>query len=97
MAAVASVVTLTAGQWKYIDVFGVEHTVVTSQTFTLSIDDNSATDVQYSIKSGQSMTLTDGRKLELRARAENSTNGTGNGNINRTIGSSNKIYLFSGV
>ena len=86
MAAVASTVTFTAGQFRYIDVFGVEHTVTTSQTLTLSIDDNSATDVQYSFKSGQSVTLTDGRRLFVRARAENATNGTGNGNTNRTIG-----------
>ncbi len=85
MAAVASTLTFTAGQWKYIDVFGVEHIVTTSQTLSLSIDDNSTTDVQYSFKTGQSVTLTDGRKLEVRARAENATNGTGNGNGNRTI------------
>lgn len=86
MPAVASTLTFTAGQWKYIDVFGIEHTVTTSQTLSLSIDDNSSTDVQYSFKSGQSVTLTDGRKLEVRARSDNSTNGTGNGNTNRTIG-----------
>lgn len=85
MAAVASTMTFTAGQWKYIDTFGIEHTVTTSQTLSLSIDDNSSSDVQYSFKSGQSVTLTDGRKLEFQARAENATNGTGNGNINRTI------------
>ena len=85
MPAVASTLTFTANQFRYIDVFGIEHTVTTSQTLSLSIDDNSSSDVQYSFKSGQSVTLTDGRKLEVRARAENATNGTGNGNTNRTI------------
>jgi hypothetical protein len=50
MAAVASTLTFTAGQFKYIDVFGVEHTVNTSQTISMSIDDNSTTNVQYSFK-----------------------------------------------
>lgn len=102
MGAVASTLTFTAGQWKYIDVMGIEHTVTTSQTLSLSIDDNSTTDVRYSFKSGQSVTLTDGRKLEIRARAENATNGTGNGNGNRTIstftdaGQGSAFYGLSG-
>ena len=86
MAAVASTLTFTAGQFKYIDTFGIEHTVTTSQTMSLSIDDNSATDVRYSFKTAQTVTLTDGRSLTFRARAENATDGTGNGNTNRTFG-----------
>ncbi len=86
MGAVASTLTFTAGQFRYIDVFGIEHTVTTSQTMSLSIDDNSSSDVQYSFKSAQTVTLTDGRTLTFRPRAENATNGIGNGNVNRTIG-----------
>ena len=85
MAAVASTLTFTAGQWKYVDVTGVEHTVTTSQTLSLSIDDNSATDVQYSFKSGQSVTTTDGLKIAVCARASQGQVGS-NSNVNRTIG-----------
>lgn len=86
MAAVASVLTFTAGQFKYIDVFGIEHTVVTSQTITLSIDDNSATDVQYSFKTSQTMTLTDGRILRCRPMTAQGNVGATSGNDNRTVG-----------
>lgn len=85
MGAVASVVTFTAGQFKYIDVFGIEHTVTTSQTINLSIDDNSSTDVRYSFKTSQTMTLTDGRILRFRP-STGGFQGTG-GNDNRTTGS----------
>lgn len=79
MAAVASTLTFTAGQFKYIDVFGIEHTVTTSQTISLSIDDNSTTDVHYSFKTSLTMSLTDGRTLRFRPHADNA-------NQNRTIG-----------
>lgn len=84
MGAVASTMTFTAGQFKYIDVFGIEHTVTTSQTISLSIDDNSATDVRYSFKTGLSMTTTDGRKVYFRP-STGGVQGTG-GNDNRTAG-----------
>jgi hypothetical protein len=82
----ASTLTFTAGQFRYIDVDGTEHTVTTSQTLSMTVNDNSTTDVQYSFATGQSVTLTDGRTLRVRARAEGATNGTGNGNTNRTVG-----------
>ena len=86
MAAVASTLTFTAGQFKYIDVFGIEHVVVTSQTISLSIDDNSATDVQYSFKTSLTMTLTDGRTLRFRPSTAQGVSGATAGNDNRTIG-----------
>lgn len=85
MAVVTSSLTFTAGQFRYIDVFGIEHTVVTSQTLNLVITDNSATDVHYNITG--SCTLTDGRKLESRSMASNATNGLSNGNGPRTVAS----------
>ncbi len=81
----ASTLTFTAGQWKYVDGVGMEHTVTTSQTLSMTVVDNGVADVHYSFATGQSVTLTDGRKLEIRARADMATNGTGNGNGNRTI------------
>ena len=87
MAAVASVLTFTAGQFKYIDVTGIEHTVTTSQTISMSIDDNSATDVQYSFKTSLTMTTTDGLKVRFRpSTAGTQGNATTSGNDNRTIG-----------
>lgn len=85
MAAVASTLTFTAGQFRYIEVDGTEHTVTTSQTLSLSIDDNSSTDVRYSFKSGQTATTTDGVQVEVCARAEQGQVGS-NSNVNRTLG-----------
>ena len=83
MALVASTVSPTAGQIKYVDYFGIEHTVSTSQTFVLTIDDNSSTDVRYSFAvNATGVTLTDGRRLEFRPRV-----GAGNNNERFTVGS----------
>jgi hypothetical protein len=84
MAAVASTLSPTAAQIKYVDTFGIEHTVSTSQTISMSIDDNSTSDVQYSFKTSLTMTLTDGRILRFRPSTAG-VQGTG-GNDNRTIG-----------
>lgn len=86
MGAVASTLTFTAGQFKYIDVFGIEHTVTTSQTISLSIDDNSTTDVQYSFKTALSVTTTDGRVVRFRPSTGIGNPGATAGNDNRTIG-----------
>lgn len=80
----ASVLTFTAGQFKYIDIFGVEHTVTTSQTLSMTVLDNGVADVHYSFATGQSVTLTDGRKLEVRARANMGQPGA-NSNADRTV------------
>jgi len=81
MAAVASVLTFTASQFKYIDSTGIEHTVNTSQTITLSIDDNSTTDVRYSFKTSLTMTTTDGLLVRFRPSVSAFP-----GNENRTVG-----------
>lgn len=88
MGAVASTLTFTAGQFKYIDVFGIEHTVTTSQTISMSIDDNSTTDVRYSFKTSLTMITTDGRLVRFRpSTAGAALLGGTNGNDNRTVGS----------
>lgn len=67
MGVVTSTVSPTAGQIKYVDAFGVEHTMTTGQTFALTIDDNSTTDVRYRWAPGATaFTLQDGRRLEFR-------------------------------
>ena len=82
MAVVASTVSPTAAQIKYVDAFGIEHTVSTSQTFVLTIDDTSSTDVRYSwAVNATGVTLTDGRRLEFRPNV-----GPGNNNERRTVG-----------
>lgn len=69
MATIASTVSPTSGQIKYVDVGGIEHTVSDSETFVLTIDDTSSTDVRYSwAVNATGVTLTDGRRLEFRPR-----------------------------
>ncbi len=86
MATVASVVSPTAGQIKYVDVFGVEHNMTTGQTFTITIDDNSATDVRYRWATGATaFTLQDGRRLEFRPRVNIGQVGS-NSNEARNVG-----------
>lgn len=60
MGTVTSVVTVDTNEWEYIDMSGVGHKITNGQTFNLTIDDNSATDVRYYILPGQTMTTTDG-------------------------------------
>lgn len=87
MPAVASVLSPTAAQWKYVDSFGIEHTVSTGQTISMSIDDDGAADVRYSFKTSLAMTLTDGRSLRFRpSTAGTQGNATASGNDNRTVG-----------
>ncbi len=81
----ASTLTFTAGQFRYIDIFGIEHTVTTSQTLSMTVLDNSTTDVQYSFATSQTVTLTDGRTLRVRPNVAQCSSGTG-GNGNRTVG-----------
>lgn len=80
----ASTLTFTAGQFRYIDAFGVEHTVTTSQTLSMTVLDNGVADVHYSFATGQSVTLTDGRTLYVRPHANQGTVGS-NSNGNRTV------------
>lgn len=80
----ASTLTFTAGQFRYIDTFGVEHTVTTSQTLSMTVLDNGVADVHYSFATGQSVTLTDGRTLYVRPHAHQGTVGS-NSNGNRTV------------
>lgn len=98
----ASTLTFTAGQFKYVDTFGIQHTVTTSQTLSMTIDDNSTTDVRYSFATSQSITLTDGRSLTVRTHASQGNAGTSAGNGNRTIapltdaGQGSKFYGLRG-
>lgn len=74
MATVTSTVTVDTGEWLYVDVTGITHTVTNAQTFTLTIDDNGAADVQYYLATGQTpVTCTDGTSLTFRPENENSS------------------------
>ena len=78
MATVNSVVTIDTDEWKYIDRFGIGHTVVNAQTFQLRIDDNGTADVQYYLAVGQTpITTTDGHSLTFRPRTENASGTAG--------------------
>ena len=79
-------ITFTANAWKYPGINGIQHTVTTSQTATFTLTDGGASAVTYVMDGNQSVTTTDGRKIVFQADAENSTNGTGNGNTGRSFG-----------
>lgn len=80
MATVTSVVTVDTGEWLYVDVSGITHTVTNGQTFNLTIDDNGATDVQYYLLPSQTpITTTDGYTLTFRPETENSSGTGGSG------------------
>jgi len=81
MATVASVVTIDTNEWLYVDSFGIEHAVTNAQTFTLTIDDNSTTDVHYYVATAQSVSTTDGYKVVIRPH----TVGADSGNLKRTV------------
>jgi hypothetical protein len=54
---------LTACEWRYMDVYGVEHNVTNGQTLAWTLTDNGVADVRYIITTGQSFTTTDGYKI----------------------------------
>jgi hypothetical protein len=86
MGTVTSTVSPTASQIKYVDAFGVEHLMKASETFALTIDDNSSTDVRYRWAPGATaFLLQDGRRLEFRAGAEIGQVGS-NSNVARYVG-----------
>ena len=66
MAVVTSTVTIDTGEWQYIDVTGIGHFVNNGQTFSLTVNDVSATVVEYAIPTAQSITTTDGLTLRFR-------------------------------
>jgi len=78
MAVVTSTVTIDTGEWVYIDVTGIGHTVNNGQTFSLTVNDVSATVVEYSIPTAQSVTTTDGYTINFRPRKGMASGTTGN-------------------
>jgi len=80
MGTVTSTVTVDTGEWLYVDVTGITHTVTNAQTFTLTIDDNGAADVQYYLVADQTpITTTDGYVLQFRPETENASGTGGSG------------------
>jgi hypothetical protein len=56
--------TCGAATWKYVDRFGIPHTITTNQTFTVDVTDVSATVVKYTFL-GSTLTTTDGLKVKI--------------------------------
>lgn len=81
----SSTVTIDTNEWKYIDVFGMEHVVTNGQTFTLTVTDGGASTVEYNIPLAQSVTTTDGLTLTFRPLVTQSNSGTTTEQF-RTIG-----------
>lgn len=66
MADVTSTVTVDTGEWTYVDSTGIEHAVTNAETFSLSISDDGAADVQYSIAPGETVATDDGYVITFR-------------------------------
>jgi len=64
----SSTTTCDTGEFIYIDSFGVPHTVTNAQTFALTVNDDGAADVSYTVAAGESVTTTDGYVLNFRQR-----------------------------
>lgn len=77
-------VTCVANGLKFEDPTGIQHTVTTSQTFTVDLTDGGAAAVQYKQNNATSVTTTDGRTLVFRPQATNAS-GT-NGGVIRDFG-----------
>ena len=58
-------VTVDTNEWKYVDKFGIEHTVTNAQTFTFTLTDGGAAAVTYNFIPGQNVTTTDGYTIEF--------------------------------
>lgn len=72
MATVTSEVTIDTGEWVYVDVYGIGHTVTNGQTFNLTIE-NTASNIKWQILAtgaGQKVTTTDGYTLRFRPLAD---------------------------
>lgn len=68
-------VTCVANGFKFVDPFGIQHTVTTGQTFTFTLTDGGASAVTYQQDLNTSVTTTDGRRLTFRPRSEMSQPG----------------------
>ena len=77
MATVTSEVTVDTGEWDYIDAVGIPHTVTNAETFNITIE-NTASNIKWSILTGQSVTTTDGYTLTFRPQADG-------GNVNEEL------------
>lgn len=69
MAIVTSQVTVDTNEWEYPDVYGIGHKVTNGQTFNITIE-NTASNIQWEILPGQSITTTDGYKLHFRPQGD---------------------------
>jgi hypothetical protein len=79
MATVNSTVTIDTGEWLYVDVTGITHTVTNAQTFQLRIDDNGTADVRYYLAVDQTpITCTDGTSLTFRPQTAMASGTAGN-------------------
>ena len=71
MSSVTSVVTVDTGEWKYPDVYGIEHTVTNAEAFSVVIE-NTASNIKWQIAAeapslhASEVATTDGYKLRFR-------------------------------
>ena len=76
--------TIDTNEWLYPDKFGVTHDVTNGQTFTIELTDGGASAVTYQTDQGQSVTTTDGYRIQIFSPTDNAS-GTA-GSTRRTWG-----------
>lgn len=63
MADLTLTMTIGSGEWVFVDISGVEHTVTASETFTWASEDTATTSAIYRPIAGQSVACTDGTRI----------------------------------
>ena len=74
MADLTLTMTIGAGEWVFIDINGVAHTVTTSQTFTWASTDGTGDTAIYRPIAGQSVSTTDGYLITMGPGSDDSRN-----------------------
>jgi len=77
--------TIDTGEWLYPDRFGITHSVTNAQTFTIELTDGGASNVTYQNDQAQSVTTTDGYRIEIFSPTDLGQVGS-NSNTRRTWG-----------
>ena len=70
--------TIDTDEWLYPDVNGITHAVNNAQTFTIELTDGGASNVTYQNNQNQSVTTTDGLRIQILSRCDQASGAGGN-------------------
>ena len=62
--------TIDTNEWKYVDSYGIPHTVTNGQTFTIELTDGGASVVTYNQHVNTKVTTTDGYTIHFRQQTD---------------------------